>query len=429
MNEKERAPGSGILSTLAFRDFRLYCAGLGISNVGDGLQNVAGGWLIARLTDSAAIVGGVTSTVMLPILGLMLLGGVLADRLERRKILLVTQSLLCLLALAGAMVVALGQVSLPLVVLWFLVLGALLAFNAPPEHALIAQVVPPSHLPAALMLRGASFSTSQMVGAGIAAALLDLGSLPWLFLINALSFLPLLVVLWVIRPLPAAVSTVEAPGNGSFREGLRYAWKHRPLRALLVANGLIALLIHPFFKVFLPLFVKTVLGGSAQEFGRLMFGAGLGTILGSLALARVASEARGQALILTNVFVALELVALALTDTPWLAMLHCILLGLGISLSYGLTHTLLQVSALDRFRGRVISFSELIQMGLPPLAAIALGLLVDVLGFPITMCLGAAVFLVSATACLLSARLPAFTRRLEPETVAQASSMPGEQAG
>ncbi|HEX8821453.1 MAG TPA: MFS transporter, partial [Archangium sp.] len=281
-----------MLSALAFRDFRLYWAGLGISTVGDGLQSVAGGWLIARLTDSAAVVGGVTGSVMLPLLGLILLGGVLADRFERRKILLVTQSLLAMLALAGSVVVALGHVSLPLVVVWFLVLGALLAFNAPPEHALVGQLVPPSHLPSALVLRETSFSTAQMVGAGLAVALLGLGSLPWLFFINALSFLPLLVALWVIRPLPAPVPAPEAAGDGTFREGLRYAWGHRPLRALLIANALIALLIHPFYKVFLPLFVKTVLGGSAQELGRVMFGAGLGTILGSLALARVAAEAR-----------------------------------------------------------------------------------------------------------------------------------------
>src|SRR6218665_1192373 len=417
LNEKERAPGSGILSTLKFRDFRLYWLGLGISNVGDGLQNVAGGWLIARLTDSAAVVGGVTGTVMLPIMALMLVGGVLADRYERRKILLVTQSLLCLLALAGVVVVALGQVSLPMVVLWFLMLGALLAFNAPPEHALIAQLVPPGHLPSALVLRGASFSTSQLVGAGVAAGLLGLGSPPRL------------VLLGVIRPLPTPLPAPETAGDGSFREGLRYAWEHRPLRALLGANALIAFFIHPFYKVFLPLFVKMVLGGSARELGQVMFGAGVGTFLGSLALAHVAPRARGTALIVTNVFVPLELAALAFTETLWLATLHCGLLGLGISLSYGLTHTLLQVTAPDRFRGRVISFSELMQMGLPSLAAIALGLLVDVLRFPITMCLGAAVFLVPATAWLLSARLSAFTQRLEPGTASLEPSTPNEQTG
>lgn len=406
MTEPERADNSTLSLLRDQPDFRRYWAALGLSNMGDWIQTVAGGWLITRLTDSATVIGAVTSAVTVPIMGLMLMGGVLADRHDRRKIMLTTQSLLCLVTLGGAAVVAMDQVSLPLVCLWFLLIGALVAFNAPSEQALLAQLVPPHQLQTAVGLFAASFSASQLVGTAFAATLLGVGALHWLFLANGLSFFPLIIVLLTVRPRARVPMPVRSVEQGTLREGLRYAWGHRHLRALLMANALVTVCVYPFCKVFLPIYVKTILRGSEFELGHIMFGMGAGAFLGSLLISRVARRVYGVTLIVTYGCVSLSLVGLSFATTLGMALASTVLLGFSISLAYGLTQTLLQVASEDRLRGRVLSFSELMQLGAPPLAALAMGALVDGLQFPSALRVAAFVFLIPTTAWLASALLP-----------------------
>ncbi len=397
----------GALTVLAHRDYRRVWSGQTVAYIGDAMLATAGGWLIARLTDSTAVMGAVRALITVPIVGIVLLAGVLADRYERRKILLTIQPLLSLLALLGAAVVAADRVTLPLVCVWFVLLGSLLAFSAPAKQALPGELLPVGLLPMAVSLQGATFSASQLVGSALAALVLTVAPLHWLFVANSVSYLPLILVLLRLRPRPVAMR-LQHPESLTLTEGLRYAWAHREVRALLGTVSLLAVLLFPFSQVFLPFFVMRQLGGSERDLGLVLTGAGLGALVGCLLLTRLTPRVRGGMLVASCAVASLALWGLSLTQERGSATLLVALLGFGVEVSFALVLTLLQVAIPDRLRGRVLGLSEMMVVGVMPLAAIGLGLLADRISLPATMQLASVAFLVPSLVLLLSSRIPGF---------------------
>ncbi|WP_437715397.1 MFS transporter [Sorangium sp. So ce448] len=400
MSKASRAADAPALSALTHRDFRIFWIGQFTCHIGDWMLVVGGGWLTAQVTSSATTMAMVDSIATLPMILLMLSAGVVADRYERRKVMLVAQVLFVALSLLGAALVAAERVTVGLMCVWYLLLGAILSLNAPARHALLADLVPPEHLASAVSLRGAAFHASQLVGSALAAALLAVAPLYWIFIVNALTFLPLIYCLLVIRP--RATHAQKNAGMGvSVAAGLRYAWRSRQVRALLGVMGLVSVCILPFSHVFWPIFVEQALAGSELDLALLTSGSGLGALLGFLAFSWVGERGRLGVALGSGALIACALWGLSLTSSRTVAAGLAALMAFGIGLMLGALSTLLQLAVSDEMRGRVMGFSEVTLLAIAPLASITVGAGIDALGLRETMRLAGLCCLLPVTVFLL----------------------------
>ncbi|WP_438016895.1 MFS transporter [Sorangium sp. So ce315] len=403
MSKASRAADVPALSALTHRDFRVFWIGQSISHIGDWMLVVGGGWLTAQVTSSATTMAMVDSVATLPMILLMLSAGVVADRYERRKVMLVAQVLFVALSLLGAALVASQRVTVGLMCVWYLLLGAIMSLNAPARHALLADLVPPEHLASAVSLRGAAYHASQLVGSALAAALLAVAPLYWIFIANALSFLPLIYCLLVIRPRATPVQESARVGV-SVADGLRYAWRSREVRTLLGAMGLVSVCVLPFSQVFWPIFVEEALAGSELDLAVLTSGSGLGALLGFLAFSRVRVRGRLGVALGSGALIACALWGLSLTSSRTVAVGFAALMAFGIGLMLGALSTLLQLAASNELRGRVMGLSEIILVGITPLSSVTVGAGIDAFGVRYTMRLAGLCCLLPVTVLLLRMR-------------------------
>lgn len=428
MSKAERAAKVPALAALTHRDFRIFWIGQLVSHIGDWMLTVGGGWITARLTSSATSLAMVASIATLPMILLMLSAGVVADRYERRKVMLITQVLLLALSLLGAAVVAAERITVGLMCVWYLLLGAILSLNSPARQALLADLVPAAHLASAVSLRGAAFYGAQLVGSALAAALLAFAPLYWIFIVNALTFLPLIYGLMVISPRPTAAQAKRSV-RGSLGDGLRYAWRSDSVRTLLGVMALVSICILPFPQVFWPVFVEQAIAGSERDLAVLTSGAGLGALLGFLAFSRVREGARRGVALGAAALIACALAGLSVTSSRAVATGLAALMAFGIGLMLGALSTLLQLATSDALRGRVMGLSEILLVGITPVAAITIGVGVDTLGLRPAMRLAALCFLLPAIALLLRMRRAAPREeagRGPAPSLLPASGKPGE---
>src|SRR5439155_966899 len=269
---------------LRHRNFRLFVVGQGISLVGFWMQSVAQGWLVYRLEGRPLDLGKVAVAGYLPILCLAPFAGVVADRLPRRRVLLVTQALLGLLALALGVLVWTGAVTVPLVVLYAGGVGLVSPLDVPTRQSFLVEMASPGDLPNAIALTSSIFSGARLVGPALAGALVAaLGEAPCFFL-NAASYVAVLVALALMRLQPSErPRTAQALGAG-FVSGLRYVWGAPAIRNLLLLLGVVSGL-GVQYNLLMPVFARTVLETNAFGYGLLHTAGGIGAIAAALQLA------------------------------------------------------------------------------------------------------------------------------------------------
>src|SRR6266446_1658492 len=269
---------------LRHRNFRLFVVGQGISLVGYWMQSVAQGWLVYRLEGRPLDLGKVAVAGYLPILCLAPLAGVVADRLPRRRVLLVTQALLGLLALALGVLVWTGAVTVPLVVLFAGGVGLVSALDVPTRQSFLVEMTSAEDLPNAIALNSSIFNGARLVGPALAGALVAaLGEAPCFFL-NAASYVAVLVALALMRLPPSERPRTEQALGAGFLSGLRYVWGAPVLRNLLLLLGVVSGL-GVQYNLLLPVFARTVFGTNALGYGLLHTAGGVGAIAAALQLA------------------------------------------------------------------------------------------------------------------------------------------------
>jgi len=398
---------------LKHRNYRLFFTGQGLSLIGTWLQQVAMGWLTYRLTGSAWLLGVVAFCSNVGILLFSNLAGVLADRVNRRRALLTTQSLMLVQAVVLAVLVWLGWIETWHLIVLALWLGTCSAFDLPLRQSMYVHFIADrGDLGNAIALNSMLVNTARVVGPAIAGLLLAVTSEAVCFALNALSFV---AVIFAIRRMhwPAQERSAAASGWwASWVEGARYAYGLKPVRALLVLVASLAWTIAPYTSL-MPVYAKDIYGGGPHTLGYLLSAAGFGALISTGYLAsRATVRGLGRVIMLATATSGFGLAAFAYMRVYPLALLLMVLVGGGTILAAASANTILQTIVDDRLRGRVASFYTLAFLGVAPLGNLAAGALAGAFGVPAAFALNGVLAMLAAA--WYGRRLPMLRDVLRP---------------
>lgn len=365
-----------LLSAFQHRNYRLYFLGQGISLVGTWLSRVAAPWLVYRLTGSEAMLGVVGFVSQFPAFILSPLGGVLVDRLDRRRVLVASQAVLMAISLLLAYLTASGQVTIS----WLIGLSALqgiaTAFDMPARHSLLVHVVPDrADLPNAIALNSALVNGARLVGPALAGLMIAWSGEAVCFLVDGLSYVAVIGALLMLR-LPSPDRSNAAGRKhiaAEVHEGFAYAFAHPEIRAVLVLLAATSLL-GVSYLVLTPAIADKMLRGGSLTLGLLTAASGVGAIAGSAYLALHRAPERLQGLMSrTAVLFGLTLIPLGFATNLWMALPLMALSGAMMMVHWAAGNTLLQTLVDDSKRGRVMSLFTMAFMGMMPLGSIMAG--------------------------------------------------------
>jgi MFS family permease len=377
---------------LRHRDFLRFFVGQLPSASGTFLQQTALGWLVFQQTGSAASLGLVLASGSLPQLLLGPWGGALADRFDLRRLLLVTQTALALLAATLWAGVATGVAAIAFIVYLNVGSGLVSVVDGPARQTFVGQLVPAPDLASAVSLNGVIMNGAKVIGPALAGVLIaTVGTTPC-FAVNALSYVPVLVALATI----SQRRTASGQAGGGVREGLRYARGRQQLWLPLVMMSLIGLLSFNF-NVVLPVFTESDLGASGGTYGLLTSALSVGSVLGSLLVGRIAHPKRIY-LAVTSLLFGVAMGITALTTAVAAAAVALMLTGVAAFAFVTLTSTTLQLHSSPQYRARIMALYGYFYLGTAPLGSVAVGWICETVG-------GRAALVVGASACLLAAGL------------------------
>ena len=379
-----------------------------ISNTGTWMQNVALSWYVFTLTRSAFWVGAVAFASFFP-MWLSPLGGVLADRFDRRRILLATQSVMMLAATALAVLVATGTATLASVLVITLLGGLAFAVDAPTRQAFFPGLVPRDSMVNAIALNSAQFSLARVIGPAIAGTMIAAFGVTPVFWINAVSFLAVLSALTTVRERPRTAEG-DAPADG-LRAGLAYAWRHPLTRMLILSIAVLSVFAGPI-SALLPVFADEVFHRGPTGLGVLAAAMGAGSVLGAVVLGRI-GRVRPPMIAAGIVVSGAALVLLALSTSFVAAVALMLVFGGGYLFTVSATNSQIQTTVDERLRARVVGLFLLAFGGLFPVASLVAGTLADAIGVELTTAGGAAVCLAWGLGLLWTwrDRAPAIARR------------------
>ena len=376
---------------LRHRNFRLFFFGQGTSLVGTWMQNIAQGWLVLQLTDSPFYVGLVSALGSLPILLVSLPAGVFVDRIDKHRLIILTQTLSLLQALVLAVLLWTHRIALWQVAVIAVFLGTVNAFDTPARQAFIVELVGKDDLMNAIALNSSVFNAARVLGPSLAGILISAVGLAWCYFLNAVSYV---AVIWglVEMRLPPFVRPAR-PGDAmeQFREGARFVRRERRVFALVLLMAAISIFGFPFL-VLMPVFARDVLHVGASGLGFMMAATGIGAVTAALGLAAFGPHLRkGALLVWTGPVFGAAIVLFAVTR--WLPAVLVILAVCGgaMILNNALTNTLIQTLVPDGLRGRVMGFYAFVFLGMAPFGAFQAGWLAEQLGAPAAVFIGGSI--------------------------------------
>jgi MFS family permease len=381
---------------LRHRNFRLFTFGQSVSLIGTWMQNVAVGWLVYRLTGSAFLLGLLGFVSQGPNFLLAPIAGVLADRFDKRRIVLITQSAMMVQAFVLAALVLTDRITITWVLVLMGVLGAATGFDIPGRQSFLVELVEDrDDLPNAIALNSSIFNAARLLGPAIAGLVVAAVGEGICILINAVSYAAVLIALLAIR-VPRRQRARRTAVIQGLMEGVRYAYRLRPMRAILLLVAFVSLVAVPF-TVLLPIIATGVLGGGAETLGFLMSASGLGALAGALYLAsRTTVRGLGRLMTFAATAFGVGLIGTSLSRVLWLSLLCLALAGFGMMVQMASSNTVLQTLVDDDKRGRVMSLYSMAFIGVSPIGSLLLGTLA-------AMVSASAAFAVSGTACILAA--------------------------
>lgn len=364
------------------RNYRLFFAGQLISLVGTWMQQIAMTWLAYRLTDSTVMLGLVGFAGQIPILLFSTLAGVWNDRLDRRRLLLTTQFLSMVQAIALYALTVTGSVTPSLLVLLAFLLGCINAVDLPARQAFVAQLVSDkADLPNAIGLNSFLMNGSRFVGPALAGMIVALAGEATCFLLNALSYLGVLAALAAIRIAPRPRRRHQ-PAWAALRAGLDHAFHQPRIRQTLLMIACFSFLVTPY-AVLMPVFARDYFQGDAGTYGFLISSAGGGSLCAALFLALRGSKhaaALDRLVARTALSGAAALVGFALVPTIALAYPLLAILGFAVVLTVAGSNTLIQLEVAEDYRGRVMAIFSTAFLGVAPLGSLAAGVLGEAVG-------------------------------------------------
>jgi MFS family permease len=371
-----------VVRALRHQDFRLFWGGNLLSNVGTWMQNVAQGWLVLELSNSAFWLGVVGFAASAPMLVFTLLGGVIADRVDRRRLMLRTQAAMMLFAFALAGLTWGKVINVPEIVLLAFATGVAMSLNAPSYQALVPQLVPKEDLNNAIALNSAQFNFSRIVGptlGGFAMAALGVAGN---FFLNGVSFLAVIFALRKIHYPPPQADDSSATLWQKLADGLRYVYDRQEMLTLITLVGLASTFGIPYL-MFIPLFARDILHVRETGLGLLMAFSGLGAFLGALTIAWLGRvKRRGRFVVTAGVVFFVAIILFCFSRSFALSSALLMVIGYSMVLMVATVNALLQHLSSDDMRGRVMSMYATAFLGFAPVGSLIAGSLAGVVTAP-----------------------------------------------
>lgn len=394
---------------LRVRNFRLFWLGQIISNLGTALQVVAEGWLIYQLTRSTFWLGMVGLLALIPVIPISLLGGVLIDRYPRRRLIIATQLGLMAQAAAFALLAQSGQIQLWQIVVLYSVFGALLAIDHPARRAFLTDLVEPDVLANAVALNGAIFNVTSFAGYALSGVLIATIGAGGTMMVNALSYLATIAALLAIRIADIRHDTQRSPLRTAWLEGITALLKQPAVLATISLMAVVGGLAWPVFGM-MPAFASEVLHTGSIGLGILLAAGALGSVAGTVVVARLGRRRRGGTLATASVVLPVLVIAFAQATTLATACVLLVAIGLALLVVQSLAITLVQVTTPNRIRGRVMSLYSMTHAGADTASNAAVGWLAQRVGLPAALTVSGGIALVFAV--LIALLLPS-ARRLD----------------
>jgi MFS family permease len=396
---------SGFTRVLRSRNYRLYFSGQLISLTGTWMQSVAQSWLVYRLTGSTTMLGVIGFCSQMPAFILGPVGGTVADRLPRRRILVAAQTASMVLAFVLAALTLSERITVSHLIVLSTLLGVVTAFELPARQAFIGEMVAPAHLTSAIGLNASMVNGTRIVGPAVAGLVVAAIGEGWCFFLNGASFLAVIAGLLAMTGLSPMPPRAPRSPIADIVEGFGFVLGNAPVRVLMLLLGAVSLLVAPY-TVLMPVFADRILGGGARTLGLLTGAAGAGALAGALALAlRKELKGIGRWIMLGTIGVGLALCGFAWSRHLALSCVLLALVGCAQMIQMAGTNTLIQMMSPPGLRGRVMAVYGMMFMGMAPLGALAAGWLAKRLDAPLTVTIGGVICVLAGLA--FSVRLPA----------------------
>ncbi len=365
--------------------FARYMGGEVISLLGTWMQMLAQGWVVTALTTSAFTLGLVNFASGLPMIALTMYGGMMADRHDKRRILIATQVVQAALAVAVGWLVATGQVQIFHIVIAGMCLGISTAFEMPAAAALVPELVAREQLSAAIAVDRSIFHATRLGGPALGGWVIGHFGTASAFYLNSLTFGGLILALLTLHPRPRGTDEEERERQTGMKEGLAYVRADRPTFTMIVLLASSTVCISPFFMILMPLYSRHVLHIGASQHGLLMASSGIGAFVGSVWLLSIRRDKRGGWLLAAVAMIVVAMTGLAAAQTLVHAITAMIALTLGTSTLFGLANTIVQERAPDVLRGRVSAIAGLSFFGMLPFAGLLITEFADLAGLRTAM--------------------------------------------
>jgi MFS family permease len=387
---------------LRHRNFQLFFSGQLISLIGTWMQTVAQSWLVYRLTGSGLLLGAVGFASQIPVFLVAPIGGITADRGNRQRIVIATQSVSMVLAFILSALTLTNRVHVWHIFVLAASLGVVNAFDIPGRQAFLVDMVGKEDLMNAIALNSSMFNGARVIGPAVAGVLVARLGEGWCFFANGVSYIAVIIGLMLMNVHAPAKASTKTPPLEHVIEGFQFVRRTAPIRALLMLLGVVSITGMPYV-VLMPIFADKILRGGGQEFatligshdlgavrlGILMGAAGVGALLGALTLAmRSGTKGLGRWVAVCCAGFGVSLILFSLSKWFWVSVLLLLPVGYFIMLQMASSNTLIQVMVPDALRGRVMAVYSMMFMGMAPLGALLGGALSDRLGAPLTVAIG-----------------------------------------
>ncbi|MDB5261675.1 MAG: transporter [Adhaeribacter sp.] len=410
---RRQVPLSEMFRALQYPNYRLFFMGQGVSLIGTWMQQIAMSWLVYRLTDSVFLLGVLGFASQVPSFLIGPFAGVVSDRYNRHRILILTQALSMLQASVLTALVLTETATTTWLMGLSIFLGVVNAFDVSARQAFVITLIPKREdIGNAIALNSSMFNVARLVGPSVAGILIALVGEGMCFLINALSYIAVLFSLLSIKVQPPVSQKKHPQAWRSLKEGFQYAFGFPPIRAIILLIALISLFGMPF-SVLMPVFARDILHGGANTLGYLMGASGIGALVGALYLAQRSTVlGLGKIIISATLLLGVGLICFSFAQTLWFALIFIFITGLGMIVQMAANNTILQTIVDDDKRGRVMSFYAMAFMGMAPFGSLLAGSVADKIGVPYTL-LGCGV-LCSLSIIPFAIQLPALRKMVHP---------------
>lgn len=402
-----------MIRALRHKNYRLFFFGQGVSLIGTWMTRVATSWLIYRMTRSPLLLGVIGFASQVPAFAVTPLAGVLADRINLRRLIIATQVLAALQSATLAFLALKGIISVWHIIALSVLQGLIDGFDMPSRQAFMVQIVDkPEDWSNAIALNSSIFNAARLVGPSIAGMIIAASNEGVCFLADAVSYAAVVAALLAMKIKAHPKPVKHEPFFEGLRSGFKYAMDFIPIRTILIMIALISLMGMPF-TVLLPVFADRVLGGGAKTLGFLVGASGFGALSGALFLAsRTSVLGLGRMIPRAAIIFSLGLIGFALSNSFWLSLPLVYLAGMGLMMQMASSNTLLQTLVDDDKRGRVMGFYVMAFTGMAPCGSLFAGFLASRFGAPMTLILGGVLCL--SAGLLFQSRLPYLRKMIRP---------------